>query len=99
MRGGNHRYIVLFVVAVGVIVLAFSACATAGKRITRQTACGRASVSSGATAASLRVVGNQMVDSQGHPFVPYGISLVGGPENNFWSSTEKAAMPQIVASR
>jgi hypothetical protein len=99
MHGGNHRYIVLFVVAIGVIVLAFSACATGGKRVTRKTSCGRASVSSDAAAASLRVVGNQMVDSQGHPFVPYGISLVGGPENNFWSLTENSAIAQIIASR
>src|SRR3954451_20307539 len=97
MRGGNHRYAVLFVVAA--VMLACSACASPEKRVSRKTPCGPASVESDASASSLKVAGNHMVDSQGHPFVPYGISLVGGPENRHWSWTEKAASAQIVASQ
>src|SRR5436190_6439190 len=99
MRGGNHRYALVFAVALMALMLGCTACATSEKRTVRKTACGRVSVSSGAGAASLRVVGNQMVDAHGEPFVPSGISLVGGPENKHWAETEKAAMAQIVASQ
>jgi hypothetical protein len=46
----------------------------------------------------LAIVGSQMVDVHGNVVVPHGISLVGGPENNYWASTEKAAAAQIIAS-
>lgn len=39
-----------------------------------------------------------MQDSAGHPFVPYGVSVVGGPQTANWARTEKAAMAQIVAA-
>src|SRR4051794_1909390 len=99
MYGGNHRYALVVAVALVAVTLVCTACATPEKRSVRKTACGRVSVTSGASAASLRVVGNQMVDAHGHPFVPSGISLVGGPENKYWAETEKAAMAQIVASQ
>ena len=47
----------------------------------------------------LHVVGNHMQDTDGNVLVPYGISLVSGPETKFWAQTEKAAVAQIIASR
>jgi hypothetical protein len=49
--------------------------------------------------AKLTVVGNHMEDSHGKTFVPYGISLVGGPETKFWNITETPAIAQIVAAK
>jgi hypothetical protein len=79
-------------------VLALSSSAPAGSAaaapVSISTPCGRAAP----PAAKLQVVGSQMQDSDGHGIVPYGISLVSGPETNYWSETEKAASAQIVAS-
>ena len=46
----------------------------------------------------LRVVGAQMQDSAGRVFLPYGVSLVGGPQTVNWRQTEAAARAQIVAA-
>lgn len=59
-----------------------------------QTACGTAI----APTSTLAVVGNHMEDSSGHVVVPYGISVVGGPETKYWQQTEQAVQAQIVAS-
>jgi Cellulase (glycosyl hydrolase family 5) len=59
------------------------------------SACGRVAAPA---AAKLQVAGGQMQDSDGNPVVPYGISLVGGPETKYWRESEKAASAQIVAS-
>jgi cellulase (glycosyl hydrolase family 5) len=61
------------------------------------TPCGRVPVDNEAK-SNLAVVGNQMTDSRGEVFVPYGISLVSGPETTNWARSEKAAAAQIVAS-
>jgi cellulase (glycosyl hydrolase family 5) len=71
--------------------------AHAGTR-TARTPCGDVRPASEAT-TTLRVVGNHMVDSHANVFVPYGISLVGGPGNSSWAWTEKAAAAQIIASK
>ena len=39
-----------------------------------------------------------MADSDGNVVVPYGISVVSGPETKSWAQTEKAVMAQIVAA-
>jgi hypothetical protein len=96
MWGRLRHSIVLPVVLVGGLALAFSA--PAAKEPKRPTACGPVPVGSEA-ASKLRVVGNHMEDSDGHVVVPYGISLVGGPETKYWGITEKAAVAQIVASK
>jgi Cellulase (glycosyl hydrolase family 5) len=62
-----------------------------------RTPCGDARAVSH-TRSALTVVGNHMVDSRGDIFVPYGISLVGGPENHRWAWTEKGAVAQVIAS-
>jgi len=48
--------------------------------------------------SKLTVVGNRMEDSGGNAVVPYGISLVSGPETSNWARSEKAVTAQIVAS-
>ena len=48
--------------------------------------------------AQLRVVGAQMSDSTGRRFIPYGLSVVGGPQTTTWNRNEKAALAQIVAA-
>lgn len=60
------------------------------------TPCGPVSASS--ASAGLKVVGTQMQDSGGKPFIPYGISIVSGPETTNWALSEKAVAAQIVAS-
>ena len=94
----------LFVLVLGVVVLAVVGWRVLPAPATRvpnklvRTPCGAARVVD-STPTALRVVGNRMVDSQGNPFVPYGISLVGGPENKRWAWTEKGATAQIIASK
>ena len=46
----------------------------------------------------LHVVGNRMQDGAGQVFMPYGVSVVGGPQTINWQSTERAAKAQIIAS-
>lgn len=70
------------------------AAATAAATPLVSTPCGRATPAS----STLKIVGNQMQDSDGNVLVPYGISLVGGPETKFWAQTERAALAQIIAS-
>jgi hypothetical protein len=82
--------------AIGLLVISLVACTPAAAAPTVQTACGKARTSD--RDPKLRIVGNEMVDAHGNVVVPHGISLVGGPENNYWASTERAAAAQIVAS-
>jgi Cellulase (glycosyl hydrolase family 5) len=84
------------VLAVGGVLVRSSA-APAGPHATAVaivTPCGRATPAS----TRLEVVGGQMQDSDGHAVVPYGISLVSGPETKYWREVETAASAQIVAS-
>jgi hypothetical protein len=92
MRIGSLRYLVLPVVVAGALVAAKSG-GSATKSI--DTACGRASAPASMT---LSVVGDQMQDSSGNTIVPYGVSLVGGPETRWWRIAERSASAQITAS-
>jgi hypothetical protein len=47
----------------------------------------------------LQVIGDRMQDSRGDRFMPYGISVVGGPQTINWAQTQQAAVAQIVASQ
>ena len=62
-----------------------------------RTACGIVAPGHQATAA-LRVRGGQMQDTSGHRFIPYGISIVGGPETAQWRTSERSAAAQIAAA-
>jgi hypothetical protein len=92
-----RRHLVVGVVALGALVLAWSAPATTEPSF-RLTACGRVPVDKDVK-STLSVAGNQIVDSRGRTVVPYGISLVSGPETSSWARSEKAVMAQIVASQ
>jgi cellulase (glycosyl hydrolase family 5) len=48
--------------------------------------------------ASLHVAGTRMQDTNGNVVLPYGISLVSGPQTVNWAQTEKAAAAQIIAA-
>ena len=41
-----------------------------------------------AATTQLHVVGSQMQDDLGDAFVPYGISVVSGPETTSWALSE-----------
>jgi hypothetical protein len=89
---------------VSLAVAAFIACAvplafaalSAPEAVT-QTPCGPVRASAEAT-SRLAVVGNRMQDSEGNPFVPYGISVVSGPETRNWARSEKSVAAQIIAA-
>jgi hypothetical protein len=49
-------------------------------------------------ASTLKVVGNQMQDSDGNVVTPNGISLVSGPETVNWRRSERSVRAQIIAS-
>jgi Cellulase (glycosyl hydrolase family 5) len=94
MRVLSVCLLVLAAAVGGAVVLATTA--PAGTTVaTASTACGR--IISPAT-SKLRIVGSQMQDSDGHVVVPYGVSLVSGPETKYWAAAEKAASAQIVAA-
>src|SRR5947209_6809699 len=86
----------LLVLAVGALMLALAA--PASTQTQEPTPCGKLPAG-GEAASRLRVVGDHMEDSDGSPVVPYGISLVAGPEENHWAQTEPAAAAQIAASQ
>src|SRR4051794_4858426 len=80
----------------GALVLAVTAPAATETSV-RKTPCGPVRVDSDVK-SQLKVSGNKMVDSKGNVVVPYGISLVSGPETTNWARSEKAVHAQIVAS-
>jgi hypothetical protein len=95
-RGRVRLPIVLpIVVAVAAMMLAFRAPA-ATEPVLRATPCGPVAIADHAQ-SKLRVVGNHM-EAGGKLFVPYGISLVSGPETRNWARSEKAAAAQIIAA-
>jgi hypothetical protein len=93
---GQMRFLILstlVVVALGAIALTSALSADS----VTTTACGP--VRGGDEASSrLRVVGTQMQDSAGKPFIPYGISVVSGPDTKFWIRNAGAAAAQIAAA-
>jgi hypothetical protein len=94
MRGLRR---VIPLAALAALALTFMASAAPGT-VVRNTPCGRVHVTSDST-PRLSVVGNHIQDSAGNVFIPYGISLVGGPETTYWAQSERAAAAQIVASQ
>jgi Cellulase (glycosyl hydrolase family 5) len=87
-------FVALLAIAAAALVLAV---ASPADRKTRPTPCGplRAGNEAGAT---LKIVGNQMRDSRGDVVMPYGISLVSGPETVNWRRSEGAVRAQIIAA-
>jgi len=71
--------------------------ASASTEAVTRTACGPLRESREAT-ATLRVVGTRIEDSDGNPFVPYGVAVVSGPSTVNWAATEKAVAAQIIAA-
>lgn len=65
-----------------------------GQTPARTTACGKTSGGD----SPLKVIGTQMKDAAGASFIPYGISVVSGPETTNWPLSEAAVHAQIVAS-
>src|SRR5690349_16814261 len=85
-----------------VIVACLAAAPTLAERASaylgaKPTPCGFIRVGNEAR-ARLRVAGERMVDSKGAPFMPYGVSIVSGPQTINWRVTQRAAAAQIVAS-
>ena len=70
--------------------------ASAGREATT-TACGPIRAGN-EPSARLKIVGNQIQDTNGHVVTPYGISLVSGPETVNWRRSEGAVRAQIIAS-
>ena len=85
-----------------VIVACLAAAPTLAERASaylgaKPTPCGFIRVGNEAT-DRLRVAGDRMVDSRGARFMPYGVSIVSGPQTINWRTTQRAAAAQIVAS-
>src|SRR3954454_2195290 len=95
-RGHRSQCVVIAIVAISALVTAWSAPATTEPRF-RSTPCGPVAIAS-ADASKLTVVGNHVEYADGRVFVPYGISLVSGPETTAWARSEKAAVAQIIAA-
>jgi hypothetical protein len=87
-------FAVLLVLAAGAMVLAV---ASPADRKKTPTACGPVRAGNEAS-TSLKIVGNQMQDSHGNVVMPYGISLVSGPETVNWRRSEGAVRAQIIAA-
>src|SRR4051812_34054505 len=88
--------------ATAVIVASLTAAPSLAERASaylgaKPTPCGFIRVGNDAT-ARLRVAGDRMIDSKGTPFMPYGVSVVGGPQTINWRATQRATAAQIVAS-
>jgi hypothetical protein len=66
-----------------------------GDTPTRNTACGKVS----GNPSQLKVVGARMQGTDGSAFIPYGISVISGPETTNWALSEKAVLAQIIASK
>jgi hypothetical protein len=89
--------------AIAVLVATLAAAPSLAERASaylgsKPTPCGVIRVGNEAT-AQLQVVGDQMRDSHGKRFMPYGISVVSGPQTINWAQTQRAAVAQIVASQ
>jgi hypothetical protein len=78
-------------------VLAIARSAIGVGAVVEHTPCGDIPENGRAT-ARLEVAGAQMRDSVGAVFVPYGISLVSGPETRNWAISEKSVAAQIDAA-
>jgi len=95
-RGHRRQWIVIAIVAISALVTAWSAPATTEPSF-RSTPCGPVAIAYEG-ASNLTMVGNHMEYADGRVFVPYGISLVSGPETTAWARSEKAAVAQIIAA-
>lgn len=51
-----------------------------------------------AAESQLSVVGTRLQDTNGNEVIPYGVSVVAGPQTVNWARTEKAALAQVVAA-
>lgn len=72
------------------VALAFAASAQAAN-----TACGPAKADA---TTRLTVIGNKLEDGAGNVVMPYGVSVVGGPQTVNWTLTEDGAAAQITAA-
>jgi hypothetical protein len=91
------RSTLLLLLAAGVVAAVILATALSARDKPGRTPCG--ALHAGNEAKSmLHVVGNQLRDSGGNVFVPYGISLVSGPDTVNWRRSEGAVAAQIVAA-
>lgn len=97
LKSSRRRLLLTGVVVLGVLTTIAVVALATGPAKTRASACGPIVAGNEAT-SHLRVVGTQMQDSAGNQFIPYGISLVGGPQTVNWARTEKAARAQIIAA-
>ena len=89
------RHAALLVLAAGVVAAVAIAAARSADETPIQTACGPLDKPAPAT---LHIVGNRMQDSNGNVVMPYGISLVSGPNTVNWRRSERAVAAQIIAA-
>jgi Cellulase (glycosyl hydrolase family 5) len=85
----------LLVVVAGGLVLAVASPSADNKKAA--TPCGPLRAGNEAK-RTLHIIGNQLKDSTGQVVMPYGISLVSGPETVNWQRSEGAVAAQIVAA-